>query len=89
MHTTLTPSLFLLLSRLGHSAHKQWGLGLVAPQYHQEGPGGWEGREREGSGPTSLHTLLRQGEEGPVAGVRQEQLVVGVEATQVGAVKQL
>lgn len=93
MHATLSPSLLLLLLRLGHSAHEQWGLGLVAPQYYQEGPEGWEGREgageSEGSGRPSLHTFLRQGEEGPVAGFRQEQLVVGVEATQVGAVEQL
>lgn len=80
------------LSRLGHSANKEWHIGLVTPQQHDERPQGREGREgaREwdsGDGP-GLNSLFGQCEEGSVSGIVQNQPLFRVETTQVSILEE-
>ncbi len=73
------------LSWVCHSANKEWHIGLVTPQQHDERPQGREGREgareRYSGHGSGFDSLLGQCQEGSVSGFVQDQLVFGVEAT--------
>lgn len=80
------------LLRVGHSANKERHVGLVAPQHQDKRLQGRESRvgagEGYGGGSPGFDPLLSQREEGFVFDIIQDQPVSGVEAAQVGALKE-
>lgn len=89
---TYDPPPPLTCSRVSHSANKEWHVGLVTPQQHDERPHGQEGRvgarEDHSADSAGLHSLFGQFEEGSVSGTVQSQLPLREEATQVGILEE-